>query len=270
MSTAALIRPNGAESAWPYRFEIVPIENLTIDDYQRPLTTFVEKIVANFSPALVGTLCVSERSKTKFAVIDGQTRAEGMRRLGMTEVPCLVYHDLTREQEAQLFVRIQRERRGVTSSARFKAEVISGDPSAMEINKLVEAQGFLIDQNVKSANAISAVAALEFVYHGARAGKKAKQDRHPDLLVTVLETIKGAWPKLPETAKNAYIIRGLGYYFVNEGKGVDREKLVTKLSKISPSALAKRAENLRDGEGMTGMSPAYMSRAIEAQYRKQR
>lgn len=279
MSTAAPVRkddpnpnPDSEEEigSWPYSFAIVPLKQLTIDAYQRPLTTFVDKIVAKFNPALVGTLCVSERSKTKFAVIDGQTRAEGMRRLAMTEAPCLVFHGLTRENEAQLFALFQTERRGMTSSSRFKAEVIAGNPHAVEINDVVEGLGFVIDQSIAASNAIAAVASLEFVYHSAKAGAKAKTNRNPELLSTVLQTIKEAWPRLPDTAKSSLVIRGLGYYFCNEGKSVDREKLVQRLSKVTPGALAKRAEHLRDGEGMTGNSPAYMSRAIEAQYRKQR
>lgn len=251
----------------PYRFEVVALKHMMIDAYQRPLTSFVDKIERNYNPALVGCLCVSQRSKTKFAVIDGQTRAEGMRRAGQTEAPCLVFSDLTREQEAELFSLFQTERRGMTSAARFNAQVIAKDPRAVEIAEVVEGLGFKISHQ-SGPGLIKAIAAIEFVYQGAR-HKGKKQGSHPDLVARTLETIRAAWPKLPDTAVSAVMIRGLGLYLV-QNDNVDLERLANRLGKVSPSALAKRAESLREGKGMSGNSPAYMAEAIEAQYRKTR
>lgn len=266
----AQVPPNIAD--WPYQFEIVPLRYLTIDVYQRPLTSFVEKIVKTFNPALVGTLCVSKRSNTKFAVIDGQTRAKGMERLGMKEAPCVVFTGLSREQEAALFALFQTERRGMTSAARFNAQVIAKVASAVAINEIVEGIGFKIDANPAPGDqtpAIRAVAAVEYVYHGAKGGRRAQGD--PELLAKTLETIKAAWPKLPDTALTATMIRGLGYFLAQkENERVDLDKLALKLGKVSPSELAKRAEQLREGRGMSGNSPMYLAEAIQAQYRKTR
>lgn len=255
----------------PYRFAIVPLKHLFTDAYQRPLTSFVEKIESHFNPALVGTLAVSERSKTKFAVIDGQTRAEGMRRAGKTEAPCLVYHGLSQAEEAALFSLFQTERRGMTSANRFNAQVVAKDPTALAINEILEGLGFEI--GVSSArNVIGAVAAVEYCYHGARTGLAAKKIANAELLVKVLETIKGAWPTLPDTAKSAQMIRGLGFFLANQGKDLSDAniaRLVARLSKVQPSELATRAQQLREGRGMSANSPAYLAEAIEAQYRKQ-
>lgn len=264
----------------PYRFEVVDLKHLVTDAYQRPLTTFVDKIEKNFDPALVGTVCLSERTKTKYAVIDGQTRAEGMKRLGMAKVPAIVYTGLTREQEAALFAKFQTERRGMTSSSLFKAKVISGDKTAIAINEIVEDAGFRVDPNVKSSpgnvnNAIAATAALEFVYKGTfgRRGGAGKPD--PELLRDTLDVVKAAWPKLPETAKGATMLRGLAWFLarnLNTGKErtemIDTDKLVTKLSKVTPSDLASRGEKLREARGMSGNSPAYLAEAIDSVYRK--
>lgn len=255
---------------WPYRFEVLAIKHLFIAEYQRPLTSFVEEIEKDYNPALVGTLCVSERSKTRFAVIDGQTRAEGMRRHGETHAPCLVYFDLQPEDEAALFALFQTKRRGMSSGSRFMAQVYAKDPHAVEINEVVQGLGFEISCNSAAPNAIAAVAALEYVYHGARVGKKARETRNPELLAKVLETIKTAWPTLPDTAKHMTMIRGLGYYLVNEGRTADLDKLAIRLGKVTPTALAKRAQSLREGEASLQNSPAFMARAIEAQYHRPR
>jgi len=257
---------------WPYRFQIVALKQMIVDAYQRPLTTFVEKIAHDYQPALIGTLCLSERSKTKFALIDGQTRAEAMKRKGETEAPCIVYHSLTLEQEAELFAKFQTERRGMTSATRFKAQVIAGYPEAIAIDKIVKEQGFFIEHKSNDPTALRAVAALEYVYRGASARKTKHDD--PELLADTLNIIRGAWPKLPDTAKGKAMLRGVGHFLARDLDGkprtseVDVDRLVDRLSKVTPSDLAKRAEALRDGRGMAGYSPVYMAEAIEAQYRK--
>lgn len=259
----------------PYRFEIVSLKHMIVDAYQRPLTSFVEKIESHYNPALIGTLCVSERSKTKYALIDGQTRAEGMKRVGETEAPCIVYENLSLKQEAELFAKFQTERRGMTSASRFKAEVIAGHETAVAIDKVLAEQGFFVDHNSNEPGALRAVAALEYIYRGTM-DRRYKGGRHadPELLADVLDTIKAAWPKLPDTAKSAVMIRGLGWYISRNSDGkprttdLDMDRLVERLSKVTPSDLAKRAEALREGRGMSGNSPSYMAEAIEAQYRK--
>ena len=269
--TATAVAPIKATIAeWPYEFEIVKIKHLTVDSYQRPLTSFVDKIERNFNPALVGCLCVSKRSDTKYAVIDGQTRAEGMRRLGKAEAPCVVFHGLAREQEAALFALFQTERRGMTSASRFNAQVVAKDPTAVAIAEVVEGIGFKIDSNVAAErNTIRAVAAIEYVFRGAASGKGRKAS--PELLAKTLETIQTAWPKLPDTALSATMIRGLGYFLARKGnEQIDLDKLALRLGRVSPSELAKRAEAVREGKGMTGSSPIYMAEAIEAQFRKTR
>jgi hypothetical protein len=267
---ATPVKPSeNGSAALPYRFEVVPLKYLVVDKYQRPLSTFVDRIIRKFDPALVGTLCASERSKTKFALIDGQTRAKAMERLGMRDAPCIVYEGLTLEQEAELFSKFQTERRGMTSASRFKAQVIAGNEIATAINDIVEGLGFTIDHNSSEPGALRAVAALEYAYRGA-SGQRNSAAKRPELLATVLEVIRGAWPKVPDTAKSALMIRGLAF-FLNTVEDVQQERLTTKLSKITPSDLAKRAEMLREGHGgMSGKSPAYLAEAIEAQYRKGR
>lgn len=259
----------------PYRFEIVPLRHMIVDAYQRPLTTFVEKIQAEYDPALIGTLCVSERSKTKFALIDGQTRAEGMKRVGETDAPCIVYSNLSLQQEAQLFSKFQTERRGMTSASRFKAQIIAKDETAVKIAEVLATEGFFVDHNSTEPGALRAVAALEYVYRGTM-DKRFKGGQHadPELLADVLGTIKASWPKLPDTAKSAAMIRGVGWYMARDLDGkprtsdLDVDRLIDRLGKVTPSDLGKRAEALREGRGMSGNSPSYMAEAIEAQYRK--
>jgi hypothetical protein len=262
----------------PYHFAVIALKQMVVDAYQRPLTNFVEEIEQNFDPALVGTLCVSQRSKARFAVIDGQTRAEAMRRLDLKDAPCIVYTNLTVADEARLFARFQTQRRGMSSSTRFVAEVIAGDAVALEIDEITRGAGFRIGvarmEGDENLNEIKAVAALEFIYRGTQRRGSAGGRGNPALLADALTVLRGAWPTLPATAKSATILRGLGWYLARDMSGdireseVDLDRLVERLGRITPSTLAKRADALREGRGMTGKSPSYMAEAIEAQMRR--
>jgi hypothetical protein len=157
----------------------------------------------------------------------------------------------------------------MTSASRFKAQVIANDEQAVAINEIIEGLGYTVDHNSTETGALRAVAALEYVYRGAMDRKSRNPGQSAELLARTMEVIRTAWPRLPDTAKSAVMIRGLGW-FLARSENVDADRLAQRLSKTTPSELAKRAEALREGRGMSGNSPAYMAEAIEAQYRKQR
>jgi hypothetical protein len=254
---------------FPYRYEVLLLKHLFVDEtYQRPLTNFVKRIESNFEPALVGTLVVSERSRNKYAVVDGQTRMTAMQNQGLTHGPCLVYSGLSPAEEADLFSRLQTERKGMVAATRFRAEVIARKPFAVDLDRIVKEEGFTIGLSVQDGFSIQAIGALETIYRGMKS-RRAKHSLDEELLRNVLRVTKGAWPRMPEGAKSGAFLRGLGY-FLNTKDNVDLERLTQRLGKVQPSELARRAEQLREGRGMSGNSPAYMAEAIEAQYRKTR
>jgi hypothetical protein len=256
--------------AWPYRFAMVPLELLFIDqDYQRPLTSFVESIASEYDPALLGTLIVSERADGRMAVVDGQTRSEAMRRNEEPEAPCLVYHGLTKGQEAQLFADLQTKRRGMATYLRFRASLAAGrDPEmppseptpktpaeAVAITEIVTAAGFELDV-VETPHTVKAIAALEKVYR-----------RDPDLLSTVMDVIARAWPD-PNTEGRVSgdMIGGLAI-FLNRESNVDTDRLVNRLAATEPRVIRHRANALQEGSGSgSGGRQGYMADAILGVY----
>lgn len=277
LAEAPVLDPTRLDTTgWPFRFEIVPLKHMIVDAYQRPLTTFVQKIESHFDPALVGTLCLSQRSKTRYAVIDGQTRMVGMQRIGVKEAPGIIYEDLTRPQEAALFAKFQTERRGMTSASRFKAQVIAEIEPQVTINSIIESHGFFVEHNSSDPRSLRAVAALEFLYRGTY-GRKGHDRADPELLGDTLDIIKEAWPGLPDTAKGQDMLRGLGWFLAREPSGkFDKERtsemvtdrLVSRLKRVTPSNLAERAVKFREAKGMSVNSPSYLAEAIQAVYSK--
>lgn len=220
-------------------------------DYQRPLTSFVEEVAANYDPAMVGTLIVSGRKNGKWPVIDGQTRLEAMRRNDEPAAPCLVYEALTREQEAELFADLQTKRRGMATYLRFRAALVAKRPEAVAIAGIVQAAGFELDVN-ETAHTVKSIAALEYAYR-----------RDPELLASVLAVIAQAWPD-PDTELRTVgdLIRGLAVFLGRE-KRVDHDKLVARLSAVTPRMIRHRANALMEGSGHgSGGRAGYMADAI--------
>lgn len=257
MATAVDELPTPGASAetaeWPYRFEVVLVEDLHVDTaYQRPLTTFWQTVRDNFNPALVGTLIVSERKSGSKSIIDGQTRWTAMRELALPAAPCLIYEKLTKMDEARLFADLQTQRRAMRSYDRFRAELVAKRPKALEIAKITTDAGFELGI-VETPNTVRAIAAFEYLW---------KFD--PDHLRDVLWVVKNTWGTEDRDALQASIVRGLSH-FLRHQEGVDLDRLVDRLSAITPSMLIHRASALKEG-GTVGGAPTIMAEAIGNEY----
>lgn len=249
---------------WPYRFALLDPKLLFVDDaYQRPLSTFAKRIEEHYNPALVGTLIVSERQIRKvkrYAVVDGQTRLHGMRAHGEPVAPCLVYAQLTRQQEAQLFALLQTQRRGMATSLRFRASLAAGDPEATAIARLVREGGMKVAGDGDMAG-IQSIAALEWLYR-----------RDPALLAVVLRVITRAWPNegprpgstVDDVRTRAEILKGIGRFWRNHD--VSEDRLIARLARVSPTQLRTRANALREGSGSSGSFDRHVHDALVAIY----
>jgi hypothetical protein len=250
----------GTTYDWPFVFRIIAEKDLEIDEaYQRPLGAFVGTIVDEFEPAMVGTLLVNRRGK-KLYVIDGQHRLVALRRLGIQDVPCVVYDNLSRADEAKLFAKLQTERRRIRPTQRFQAEVVAKDPRALAIKKVLENVDVTMSDvggRLMAPHEVSAVVALERVFdaHGA------------SRLQEVLEVLRLAFPDEKGALSNDMVL-GVSSFIATEKPDLDR--LVRMMSQVTAWDLKARATALRQGRGVGGGSPAYMAEAIGSVYRRRR
>lgn len=252
-----------------YEYGMVPVSKLFIDpDYQRELTPLAGQIERDFDPHMFIPLLVSARRGGKFAVFDGQHRYVGARDKGFEEVPCLVYRNLSPEQEATLFSRLQRERRGIKATDRFKAE-LHGDPErpetkmAIDIEKIAEQRGFTVGSTSEAEGLlkIASPTALEQTYRAKKGDMTG-----PEALAAALTTIKGVWPTEKRNT-DSDLIRGLGLLFIKHGKKLDTDRLIDKLGEVTPTTLLARANDERTGRGGGGAAYA-MYRVLVGQYNK--
>lgn len=246
--------------SWPYRFEVVPVEELEVDStYQRPLTSFWKTVNDNFNPALVGTLIVSEKSTGKKNVIDGQTRLVAMREQGLTAAPCLIYERLTRQQEARLFSDLQTKRRAMRSYDRFRAQMVAKEPMALEISRIAKAAGFELGVEEIPGQTLKAIAALEKAYRIA-----------PEHLEDVLDIIRDTWGTANPDATSAAIVTGLST-FVRQQERLDRDRLVSRLKDVTPKLILNRAAAIREGATTgSGGKATSVATAIMQEYMRRR
>lgn len=239
---------------WPYEFRLAPLADTIVDGaYQRPLSSLVHKVAREFDPALVGALVLSERTNGKLAVVDGQTRVEGGKRRGLTEMPAVVFMGLTRAQEASLFHRLQRERRNIASYDGFRAALVAGDKQAKAILKIAEAQGYTVGRAAKDKH-LTAVAALAYAYR-----------RSPENLERTLIILRAAWAD--RHVPRGDVIRGLSYWLERRGeKDTDDARLARHLAVVGPEGLARKAAAFREGVGAGGSSNKWFAMALDAVY----
>lgn len=221
--------------------EFLPFATLAIDSrYQRSVVQArINKLVAEWNIADVGILTVSIRDG-KFWIIDGQHRylAALKKGFGETKVPCHVYRNLTVEQEAELFDRLN-DQRAPTPYDRFKAGLVYGDRVAVGVDRVVRSHGFRV-ANHSGKGRIACVSALTTLYK-----------RDPVVLDQVLEVISGAWAETTEATESS-IVSGLGKVVSRYNGELDKSALVKKLSKTgSPAQLLGNAKSMR---ALTGNS----------------
>jgi hypothetical protein len=246
-----------ALSEWPYRFEIVPVAELTIDkDYQRGLTSFWQTVAEKFNPALVGTLIVSERGKRK-NVVDGQTRLKAMTEIGKTAAPCLIYEGLSKKQEALLFSLLQTQRRNMTTYERFRAQLVAGEEMAIGISTIAQEVGFELSAK-QTNNTIRAISALERMWR-----------IDPEHLREILELVRDIWGVDNRDAVSAQILTGLST-FVRNQTSIDYDRLRKRLADVTPALIINRAAQIREGAGWGTGAGKSVSQAILAEYMRRR
>jgi hypothetical protein len=219
------------------KLEEVDIKKLDVDDrYQRELQEGrVKRMVKEFNPLQVGAIQTSRRNG-RLTVIDGQHRLAAAKELGLKKMPCVVHDDLTPEEEAALFVRLQLDRRSLKPVERFEAQVFAGDERADQIRRATQAAGYTIGQANHSPNRITAVVALERIY-------KRFGEQH---LRQTLKFLREVWDG-DLGAVNGYFIQGVAQLLANYGDRIGvPEKL--RLQEASPRTIIRHAQ----GNGFAG------------------
>lgn len=114
----------------------------------------VKSIASEWSWIACGALTVAKREENLF-VIDGHHRARAaMKRSDIKNLPCVVFESAGAKDEAEGFLRANRNRRAMSAIDAFKAQIASGNGDAIFLNDLVKTHGLKVGPH--SSNTFSA------------------------------------------------------------------------------------------------------------------
>lgn len=212
-------------------YEMVAVQNLKIDAYQRVLNiSFAKEIAKEFDMNRIGTITVSYRNGV-FNVIDGQTRSYAARLVKVQNLMCQVFHGMTYEQEAIEFKRLNKDRKGILAFDYFNAEIEAKDKEALNVKRIVEENGIGITRS-NGNNKIQAITALKNIY-------RKYGDKH---LNDTLQFVKSAWDGVPDSMTRN-IIMGVSEFISIYKDDIKIEVFSRQLKRVDPVKIVREAEN---------------------------
>lgn len=219
----------------------VPLDNMRINPLaQREINEArVDKLVSELSLEQIGFFTVNHRDGW-FFIIDGQHRAEALRKFGFTDeqVQCYCYegdHALSPQEEAEVFLKLN-DTLTVSAFDKFTKGVEAGRLEENDIDRIVRAQGLRVSRD-KSDGSIRAVGTLRKVYRLSPAG-----------LGRSLRIIRDAYG---DAGLEAPMIEGVGLVCSRYNGELDDETAVRRLGQINggSNGLLNMAEGLRRQTG---------------------
>lgn len=248
-----------------YTIESLPANILEIDPgVQRTLNeSRVRAIAAAFDESALGVVTVSARAafrngsttetKTRYVVLDGQTRLAALRAFTGTDktrmpVMCQVYHGLTRAEEAQVFLTLNN-RAAVRPADKFRIALVAEEPWAVDLNAIVRRHGFEPDRGAASDRRFTAI---------STALKIMNLPDGPETLGKAFDLIIKAWGHRTNAA-SAEAVDGLGMLYHRHGAAVDTEGFAKRLArKETPQSFKGNVVAYRGAVGVSRTEAAYL------------
>lgn len=225
------------------RTEWVPVYAINTDDrYQRNLNVpRVGGLVANFIPALLGTIVVSRREDGSYWVMDGQHRVEAAKRAGLKHVLCEIWTGLTVQLEAAVFIILNVNRTAVTGVPAFKARLEAKERVAMDIRSIVEKNGAELkfsSGRMAKAGQVRAFSTLESIYHASG----------PNMLDAVIAFCMSAWPGDPGNLQ-VNVLMGVHQFMSTMAGEYDPIRLLEALRVVEPMKIIRAGMSARQMQG---------------------
>lgn len=202
--------------------------------YQRPvLQKDVDKIIREWNGREITPVVVSFRDG-KFNVVDGQHHIEAMRqKAGGRDVivPCIIHTGMTYEQEAELYARLDRDKKRLTLRQYTKAVVEAGsDANIMEVKRLTEDVGFIW--------ALGEPTGEPFEIAPIRALINAYQLLGGEGFARMLSLMAGAWQGTPNSLK-ASMLSGMALFIKTYETELHDRAFIRRMSIVSPDEIIR-------------------------------
>lgn len=216
------------------------------EEYQRAIVP--KRLVAmknQWDPGRFLPIVVNRRAgEDMFHVVDGHHRVETIRRLPddiakdlRGAIPATIREGLSQQQEAALFVSLQRDHKNPTLLEEFRAQIVGGIPEALAIQHVVRSAGLEVaTPSSQGAGNIKAISALRTIYR--RNGAEGMK--------TVLAISRGAWPddRTDTYALSYWILLGLAQFERKYRNEFDVARMVNVLRPLLSVEIVKAARGL--------------------------
>jgi uncharacterized protein DUF6551 len=245
-------------------FRYVPLESIMVDPrVQRPLNNLrARKMADEFDPRSLGTITLNDRGEILYSNIDGRHRCEAARLAGyVSPLAARVYRGLTLRQEAEMFLALN-ETRVPTPVSKFLVGIQAEDSAIATVNKIIANYGWEVGHSAGRGK-ITAAAALLAIYNGAKVG--SRQGSRSDLVHATIASITEAWGHESDAVK-ASMMLGVASVYARYGSRIDRDRLVSKMSSVTPRAALAQGAQARAFIGSTEY--AGISRWLVSEYNK--
>lgn len=228
--------------------EWLHLDRLTVDArYQRSTDNqasqrLITSIAAGFDWRLCTPLVVSRRPDGAFTIIDGQHRYLAARqRPDLPDLPCCVFTFDSLEEEAKMFVAMNRSRKAMNRLDDFHAAIVAGDSIAHRIKQLVTDAGLTIARNTSS----SAWKPGEIAFTASIASTLRK---HGDEIVAkALTSIAEAFPD-QKVVHSGSIFPGMVKLLVSPPEAFDPDRMFQALLKYSAEEWGTFVTGLKGGD----------------------
>lgn len=208
--------------------------------YQRPVSNQkVNMMKSNFDEKALTTLVVSKREDGTFAIIDGQHRYKAGFDMGIEFFYCQVFINLTYQQEADLFYKLNVQRGIVKSTLQFKASLEAGHDKSENVKNIVERNGFKLEfvKSTKSKNMIACVDKLLKAYEVGS-----------DHLELVLNTLRKAYDGDKKSLTH-FFIEGISLFLKNYFVKIDYDRFIRILKTNTIDSLVINSKKRKEYDG---------------------
>lgn len=207
--------------------QLISIDSLKLDGYQRNIKpSKIKKMTKEFDEELLGAITVSYRDGVYY-VVDGQHRVMLCNIMRVKTIYAIIHTGLTKEEEAELFIKLNQNQTKVTKAEVFDAKVVAKDKMALLIKSIVKQNGFKMGK-ATGTNIIAAYGAIENII-------KKFGIEHLD---RTLRVSRAAWNGEIQSANN-YMLKGLSTFIsiYDNDPNYSDERLIKQLSKHMASKL---------------------------------
>lgn len=243
-----------------FTVETLTANQLDVDPHvQRRLNEMrVNKIASDFHEAALGVLIVSARttgdpSRTyRYVVLDGQTRLEAIRKFTGTAdtkmpVVCQVFYNLTRAEEAEIFIE-HNDRAAVRKIDLFRLALVAGHEWAVELDAVVKRHGYEASDAATPERRFTAISTAQRVL---------KLPEGMSALDKAFDLLARSWGYRINAA-SAEAVDGLGLLFHRHGNDVDVVGFAKKLASTdTPQTFKANVMNYRATMGVSRTEAAY-------------